>query len=126
LAFVVDPLLLASCWWGTADWDIQNRRYAFWTQFIFMFAFTKVVKLMGLFIRNPSDIMFLPVSVIFGYFHGLIKLYALITLNMVRFDKPVPKQSTNYLLFRLHGVAELMEMQTMSSDLLPPRSLRSF
>ncbi|KAL7762315.1 hypothetical protein ACKLNR_008850 [Fusarium oxysporum f. sp. zingiberi] len=82
LAFVVDPLLLASCWWGTADWDIQNRRYAFWTQFIFMFAFTKVVKLMGLFIRNPSDIMFLPVSVIFGYFHGLIKLYALITLNM--------------------------------------------
>lgn len=82
LAFVVDPLLLASCWWGTADWEIQNRRYAFWTQFIFMFAFTKVVKLMGLFIRNPSDIMFLPVSVIFGYFHGLIKLYALITLNM--------------------------------------------
>lgn len=50
-----------------------------------MFAFTKVVKLMGLFIRNPSDIMFLPVSVVFGYFHGLIKLYALITLNMVRY-----------------------------------------
>lgn len=52
-----------------------------------MFAFTKVVKLMGLFIRNPSDIMFLPVSVIFGYFHGLVKLYALITLNMVRFEQ---------------------------------------
>lgn len=49
-----------------------------------MFAFTKVVKLMGLFIRNPSDIMFLPLSVMFGYFHGLVKLYALITLNMVR------------------------------------------
>jgi hypothetical protein len=28
--------------------------------------------------------------------------------------------------FRLHGVAERMEMQTMSSDLLPPRSLQSF
>jgi hypothetical protein len=91
-----------------------------------MFAFTKVVKLMGLFIRNPSDIMFLPVSVIFGYFHGLIKLYALITLNMVRFNKQVPKQSTNHPLFRLHGVAELMEMPTMSSDLPPLRSLRSF
>ena len=61
---------------------MQNRRYAFWSQFVFMFAFTKVVKLMGLFIRNPSDILFLPVSVVFGYFHGLIKLYALITLNM--------------------------------------------
>ncbi|KAF5017773.1 hypothetical protein F66182_10280 [Fusarium sp. NRRL 66182] len=83
LAFALDPLLLASLWWGTADWDVQNRRYAFWSQFIFMFAFTKVVKLIGLFIRNPSDIIFLPVSVIFGYFHGLVKLYALITLNML-------------------------------------------
>jgi hypothetical protein len=82
LAFVVDPLLLASCWWATADWDMQSRRYAFWSQLIFMFAFTKLVKLMGLFLRNPSDIIFLPVSILFGYFHGLIKLYALVTLNM--------------------------------------------
>lgn len=49
-----------------------------------MFAFTKVVKLMGLFLRNPSDVIFLPVSILFGYFHGLVKLYALVTLNMVR------------------------------------------
>lgn len=48
-----------------------------------MFAFTKVVKLMGLFMRNPIDIMYLPLSIVFGYFHGLIKLYALVTLNMV-------------------------------------------
>ena len=67
---------------------MQNRRYAFWSQFVFMFAFTKVVKLMGLFIRNPSDILFLPVSVVFGYFHGLIKLYALITLNMTLISGP--------------------------------------
>lgn len=51
-----------------------------------MFGFTKVVKLMGLFMRNPSDVMFLPVSILFGYFHGLIKLHALFTLNMVRQD----------------------------------------
>lgn len=49
-----------------------------------MFAFSKVVKLVGLFRRNPSDLKYLPVSVLFGYFHGLIKLYALFTLNMVR------------------------------------------
>jgi hypothetical protein len=61
---------------------MTNRRYAFWTQFVFMFAFTKVVKLVGLIVRNPSDILFLPVSIIFGYFHGLIKLYALFTLKM--------------------------------------------
>ena len=62
---------------------MDNRRYAFWAQFTFMFGFTKVVKLIGLLVRNPSDIMFLPVSVLFGYFHGLIKLYALFTLKMV-------------------------------------------
>ena len=48
-----------------------------------MFAFTKVVKLIGLFLRNPSDVIYLPLSIVFGYFHGLIKLYALLTLNMV-------------------------------------------
>ncbi|KAI1454848.1 glycosyltransferase family 2 protein [Annulohypoxylon moriforme] len=82
LAFVVDPLLLFSLWRGTEGWGLEARQRWFWAQFIFMFAFTKVVKLIGLFRRNPSDIVFLPVSIIFGYFHGLIKLYALITLNM--------------------------------------------
>ncbi len=83
LAFVVDPLLLLSCWWATADWDPSSRSYAFWTQVVFMFAFTKVIKLMGLFLRNPGDIKYLPISIIFGYLHGLIKLYALCTLKMV-------------------------------------------
>jgi len=54
-----------------------------------MFGFTKVVKLMGLFLRNPGDIVFLPVSIIFGYFHGLIKIYALVTLNMVSPMRPL-------------------------------------
>lgn len=85
IAFIVDPLLLASCWWATAEWHVQYRHYAFWAQFIFMFGFTKFVKLMGLLLRNPSDVIFVPVSIVFGYFHGLIKLYALITLNMVSF-----------------------------------------
>ena len=88
LAFVVDPLLLASCWWATADWDMDARRRAFWAQFIFMFGFTKVIKLVGLFRKNPSDIIFLPASIIFGYFHGLIKIHALCTLKMVRLLKP--------------------------------------
>lgn len=47
-----------------------------------MFAFTKVVKLLGLFRRHPRDALFLPVSILFGYLHGFIKLYALCTLNM--------------------------------------------
>ncbi|KAI1743410.1 glycosyltransferase family 2 protein [Xylaria scruposa] len=82
LAFVVDPLLLLSLWWGTEGWDKDTRQQLFWSQFIFIFAYTKVVKLIGLFRRQPSDILFLPISILFGYLHGLIKLYALFTLNM--------------------------------------------
>lgn len=50
-----------------------------------MFGFTKVVKLMGLFLRNPSDVVFLPISIVFGYLHGFIKLYTLFTHRMVGF-----------------------------------------
>ncbi|EQK98446.1 glycosyltransferase family 2 protein [Ophiocordyceps sinensis CO18] len=82
LAFAIDPLLLASCWWATGDWEMHQRQWAFWAHFVFMFGFTKTVKLMGLFLREPADVVFLPVSIAFGYFHGLIKLYALCTLNM--------------------------------------------
>ncbi|KLU81359.1 hypothetical protein MAPG_00449 [Magnaporthiopsis poae ATCC 64411] len=81
LAFVFDPLILASLWWGTANWNEVIRRYAFRIMLVF-FAFTKVVKLLGLFRKNPVDILYLPLSIVFGYFHGLIKLYALFTLNM--------------------------------------------
>ncbi|KAK4129656.1 glycosyltransferase family 2 protein [Parathielavia appendiculata] len=81
LAFLVDPLLLFSCWWGTENWEPRNRYLLLGAEIAFMFGFTKVVKLVGLFRKNPSDIMFLPVSILFGYFHGLIKLWALFTLK---------------------------------------------
>lgn len=83
LAFVVDPLLLFSCWWGTENWERRSRLVLLWAEMAFMFGFTKVVKLAGLFRKNPRDIVFLPVSILFGYFHGLIKLYALFTLKEV-------------------------------------------
>lgn len=99
LALIVDPLLLACLWWGTEDWDPSSRRYAFWAQFTFMFAFTKVVKLVGLFKRNPGDIVYLPVSMIFGYFHGLIKLYALFTLKTTSWGSRTDGDEHNF--FRL-------------------------
>jgi len=82
LAFVVDPLLLAALWWGTEGWEAETRQRLFWAQVVYMFAFTKVIKLVGLFRRNPSDIVYLPLSIVFGWFHGFIKLWALFTLNM--------------------------------------------
>ena len=83
MAFAVDPLLLFSCWWGTEDWNHNDRVTLLVAEIIFMFCFTKVVKLVGLFRKNPRDLIYLPVSILFGYFHGLIKLYALFTLKHV-------------------------------------------
>jgi hypothetical protein len=88
LAFVFDPLILFSCWWGTEDWDPSSRRALLAAEIVWMFAFTKIVKLVGLFRRNPSDVIFLAVSIVFGYFHGFIKLYALFTLKHVRHGFP--------------------------------------
>ncbi|KAF3920693.1 hypothetical protein ABW21_db0209047 [Orbilia brochopaga] len=42
---------------------------------------TKVVKLLPHFWRYPEDLCYLPISILFGYFHGFIKYYALFTLN---------------------------------------------
>lgn len=45
---------------------------------------SKFIKLMGHYIRYPVDFLLLPVSIIFGYLHGLIKVYAMLSLNVVR------------------------------------------
>jgi hypothetical protein len=45
--------------------------------------FSKFIKLITHFVRYPVDIMLWPVSVLFGWLHGIIKIYALLTLNEV-------------------------------------------
>lgn len=80
----MDPFIIFALYKATAAWDPSSRWTAVYAQIFFVFAITKTVKLWGLLRHNPSDIMFLPLSILFGYFHGLIKLYAALTLNMVR------------------------------------------
>ncbi|KAI4222746.1 MAG: hypothetical protein L6R36_005925 [Xanthoria steineri] len=43
---------------------------------------SKFLKLLGHYIRHPIDFLLLPVSILFGYFHGLIKGYAMLSLNV--------------------------------------------
>ncbi|KAM0175680.1 hypothetical protein ACHAPC_009552 [Botrytis cinerea] len=81
LSFAFDPLIIYLSLKATASWSPQNQMIAVVAQLVFMLL-TKVVKLIGLFIREPKDIGFLPISILFGYFHGWIKLYALLTLRM--------------------------------------------
>lgn len=81
LAFVFDVLIPLAMWWGSEGWARETRVTILVSQLVWMFGFTKWIKLLGLFRRHPEDLIFLPVSIVFGYYHGLIKLYALFTLN---------------------------------------------
>lgn len=56
---------------------------------------SKFIKLLGHYIRYPADFLLLPISIIFGYLHGLIKIYAMLSLNVVRY-------APNFLLFQPH------------------------
>ena len=44
---------------------------------------SKVAKLLGHYIRHPVDFLLLPISILFGYLHGLIKARAMLSLNVV-------------------------------------------
>jgi len=50
--------------------------------FLSVCAASKMIKLGGHFIRYPVDICLLPISILFGYFHSIIKLYAAMTLHV--------------------------------------------
>ncbi|KAI9733370.1 MAG: hypothetical protein M1834_003454 [Cirrosporium novae-zelandiae] len=58
----------------------DRRRYIH--LFLFWLLITKVTKLLPHFARHPSDIFMIPVTIVFGYLHGLIKYYALFTLHV--------------------------------------------
>lgn len=55
----------------------------FWGLFLAHLVFAKTIKLIPHLLRNPGDVRFIPVSVLFGYFHNLIKLYGCITVTEV-------------------------------------------
>lgn len=56
----------------------------FWGLFLAHLVFAKTIKLIPHLLRNPGDVRFIPVSVLFGYFHNLIKLYGCMTVTEVR------------------------------------------
>ena len=68
--------------WGIADWSADQRQVAIWSLMGWM-VFSKFIKLITHFVRYPVDVFLWPVSVLFGWFHGAIKLYAMVTLSEV-------------------------------------------
>ena len=53
--------------------------------FVMFLLFTKTVKIIPHLRRHPSDLRLLPFAILFSYFHGLINIWALLTLDEVRF-----------------------------------------
>lgn len=81
-ALLGDLLLVLLCHKATASWDEQSHTLAMQALGLWMFV-SKFIKLLGHYIRFPVDFLLLPVSILFGYFHGGIKMYAVLTLNVV-------------------------------------------
>lgn len=80
----MDPLIFFLCYKATEGWPTETRKPLLIAVAIWIFLFAKTVKLMGHFIRYPGDIVLLPVSIMFGYVHGILKLIGLFTLSEVR------------------------------------------
>lgn len=77
-------LFIFFAWYQSAlNWSADHRRYLCIALLCWTFIFSKTVKLWGHFFRYPVDVLFVPVYIAFGYFHGLIKLWGLFTLSEV-------------------------------------------
>ena len=64
------------------SWECETQLTGLTTLLTWMFI-SKFIKLVGHYIRYPVDFLLLPVSILFGYLHGLIKAKAMISLNVV-------------------------------------------
>ncbi|KAI5246920.1 hypothetical protein E4T47_02360 [Aureobasidium subglaciale] len=76
-----DLLLFFSVYKATETLPTGDREKTLTAIGIWIFVIAKSIKLYGHWIRYPADILWLPISVAFGYVHGFIKLAGLMTLS---------------------------------------------
>jgi cellulose synthase/poly-beta-1,6-N-acetylglucosamine synthase-like glycosyltransferase len=81
-AIAGDAALIYLLWLGTAEWSHDQAATAMYSLIAWM-TFSKFIKLITHFVRYPVDLFLWPISILFGWFHGLIKYYALATLSEV-------------------------------------------
>ena len=81
-ALIGDIMLWWLLWQASATWTVEAVHRAYWALFAWM-TFSKFIKLITHFARYPVDVLLWPVSILFGWFHGAIKMYALATLSEV-------------------------------------------
>lgn len=117
LSVAFDPLIICLTHLATVEWSGNYHLYALVAQILWMLV-TKYVKLHALFAQNPADLIYLPVSILFGYFHGFIKLWALGTLRVVSYLSRLGNVKTNPLRRHL-GVAAQTVIPMTTTACLP-------
>ncbi len=83
--------------------------------FVLWLVFTKTIKLLPHFYRYPGDVKFIPLVIAFGYFHGLIKVYSLMTLHHVSLLGLIVDRAHDDHYLRLHGVAAQQRLAKRAS-----------
>lgn len=81
LGLVTDPFFMFAYHKASQMWTPEARLNG-WILVVLWYLSTKVVKRIGLIRRDPWDVVFIPVSIAFGFVHGFIKIYALLTWNV--------------------------------------------
>lgn len=79
-----DSALVYLWWLGTSDWEHQaTRLIARVMMYLWIVLLSRLVKYLDYFVRYPSDLRYVALIPLFGYFHSIcIKAYALFTLNV--------------------------------------------
>ena len=80
--FFWDCMIIYAYLISTEGWDDKPQMIGLASLLGWMLV-SKFLKLIGHYIRYPVDFLLLPVSILFGYLHGLIKAKAMLSLNVV-------------------------------------------
>ena len=80
-AFLIDGLVLLLACKAMQDWILNcGTEQAIWIALICWIMVSKLVKLFDHFGRFPCDVVWIPVLIFFSYCHGLINMWALVTM----------------------------------------------
>ncbi|EMC98785.1 glycosyltransferase family 2 protein [Baudoinia panamericana UAMH 10762] len=80
-ALPYDVFIFYSWYQASQGWREDHRILLLAALCLWTLVFSKTVKIWGLFIRYPITTLFYPLYVAFGYYHGAIKLWGLVTLS---------------------------------------------
>ncbi|MCJ1418581.1 hypothetical protein MMC32_004929 [Xylographa parallela] len=107
-------------------WDVgllyycPKESWVFWPV-VALIATSKWIKFVGHFLRHPVDVLLLPVLVVFGYLHGLIKLYAACTLHVTAWGTREGADANDaYRMIHLTQTGHEHVLETKSSQFMSP------